>query len=96
MKIVMYTLNVDGTIPEYIIDGGYLPSNNDKESPQDLNLIGLATDDAPNIGFANKEEVLEYVNQSNMTFIEPLTGEMISTESVVESIWNHLVAAITN
>jgi hypothetical protein len=50
MKMIKYTLNADGTIPDYVLDGGYLAVANASSSPQDLDLIGVATDDAPQAG----------------------------------------------
>lgn len=28
MKLIRYTLNKDGTIPDFVIDGGYFPKPN--------------------------------------------------------------------
>ena len=53
MKMIKYTLNSDGTIPDYVADGGYLAKSNGSASPQDYDLIGVATDAAPQTGDVN-------------------------------------------
>lgn len=50
-KIITYTLEADGTVPVYILDGGYFPTPNDNPSPQDWTLVGVSTDAAPGQGF---------------------------------------------
>lgn len=47
MKIAKYVLNDDGTVPEYVVDGGYFAVANDNVSPQDVTLVGVVDDDAP-------------------------------------------------
>lgn len=46
MKIITYTLNSDGTVPSYVINGGYFSVQNKKNPPQDWDFIGWASDDA--------------------------------------------------
>jgi len=55
MKMIKYTLNSDGTIPDYVTDGGYLAKSNGSASPQDYDLIGVATDAAPQTGYVIKQ-----------------------------------------
>ena len=43
-KIIIYTLEANGTIPTYIDDGGYFTKRNDNSSPQDWDMIGATTD----------------------------------------------------
>lgn len=90
MKIIKYTLNSDGTIPEYIIDGGYLTKYNGNPSPQDHDLIGIATDNAPEVGYASEAELLQYVEESGFIFINPDTKEEIPLNNVISSIWSRL------
>jgi hypothetical protein len=47
MKLGTYTLNSDGTIPDWVIDGGYFADTREGDSPQDWTLVGWVTDDAP-------------------------------------------------
>lgn len=91
MKIIAYTLNADGTIPEYVVDGGYLATANENLSPQDLDLIGLATDNAPQEGFASKEELLTYAQNKGITdYTNPLTGEVLLLSDTIDGIWSKL------
>jgi hypothetical protein len=90
MKLIKYTLNSDGTIPSYVTDGGYLAVANASSSPQDLDLIGIANDDAPQEGFANEAALLSYVEENNLEFKDPITEEIIPLETIIASIWGKL------
>lgn len=90
MKLVIYNLNADGTIPEYITDGGYFSLANNNPSPQDLDLVGVATDAAPQTGFADEAALLAYAQSNNFVFTDPITEEVIPLETVVSSIWSKL------
>jgi hypothetical protein len=90
MKLIKYTLNTNGTIPEYVTDGGYLAVANGGSSPKDLTLVGVANDDAPQTGFANEAALLAYAQEKNFVFKDPITEEVIPLETVVLSIWSKL------
>jgi len=90
MKLIKYTLNSNGTIPEYVTDGGYLAVVNDGASPRDWDLIGVANDDAPQTGFANEAALLAYAQSKNFEFKDPITEEIIPLETIVSSIWSKL------
>ena len=90
MKMIKYTLNSDGTIPDYVADGGYLAKSNGSASPQDYDLIGVATDAAPQTGYANEAALLQYAEDSEFVFTNPTTEEVIPLETVVSSIWSKL------
>ena len=90
MKLIKYTLNTDGTIPEYVTDGGYLAVVNDGASPRDWDLVGVANDDAPQTSFANEAALLDYCQSKNFVFTDPITEEIIPLETVVSSIWSKL------
>lgn len=90
MKMIKYTLNSDGTIPDYVVDGGYLAKSNGSASPQDYDLIGVATDTAPQTGYANEAALLQYAQDSEFVFIDPITDEEIPLENVISSIWSKL------
>jgi hypothetical protein len=90
MKMIKYTLNSDGTIPDYVVDGGYLAKSNGSASPQDHDLIGVATDAAPQTGYANEAALLQYVEDNEFVFINPITEEVTPLENVVSSIWSKL------
>ena len=86
MKIIKYTLTSDGKIPDYVIDGGQLSVANNKPWPQNLDHIGLATDDATEPVFATEDELIQYAKDNNITSIDPFTKEVISIETVVTSL----------
>ena len=90
MKMIKYTLNSDGTIPDYVVDGGYLAKSNGSASPQDYDLIGVATDAAPQTGYANEAALLQYAEDSEFVFTDPTTEEITPLETVVSSIWSKL------
>ena len=90
MKMIKYTLNSDGTIPDYVVDGGYLAKSNGNASPQDHDLIGVATDTAPQAGYANEAALLKYVEDNEFVFTDPITDEEIPLENVITSIWSKL------
>jgi hypothetical protein len=90
MKLIVYTLNTDGTIPSYVTDGGYLPWSNGGVSPQDLDLVGVATNDAVQTGFVNEAALLAYFVSKGFEFKDPITEEVMAPETVVSSIWNKL------
>ena len=90
MKMIKYTLNSDGTIPDYVADGGYLAKSNGSASPQDYDLIGVATDAAPQTGYVNQAALLQYAQDSEFVFTDPITDEEIPLENVISSIWSKL------
>ena len=90
MKLVIYNLNDNGTIPDYIIDGGYFAIKNNKNSPQDYDLVGVAIDEINENVFVNENALLEYVQEKNLTFTNPITNQLIPSETVVSSIWSKL------
>ena len=65
MIIVRYTLTAKGKTPEYIINGGYFPKKNNKQSPQDWDLIGATVDGSDETGLgalANKAAIKSYLD----------------------------------
>jgi hypothetical protein len=88
MKLVIYNLNDNGTVPSYIVDGGYLAVANNNSAPKDFDLLGIATDEAPQNGFVNENELLTYVQTNNFIFINPITNENLPIEPIVSLIWN--------
>jgi hypothetical protein len=90
MKIVVYTLTNEGIIPDYVIDGGYLAWDNGGVSPQNLDLVGLATDEAPQEGFVDQNALTNYVEQKGFIFKDLLTLETISSEVIVSELWAKL------
>jgi hypothetical protein len=94
-KIISYKLNQDGTIPDYVGDGGYLPK--DCNTP-DMILLGISKDGADISGavseFANLADVIAYVGTylSDTTFNNQYGEERIFVvEEAVLSIFSELV-----
>ena len=90
MKIIKYTLTADGTIPDYVIDGGYLASLNNNTTPQDWDLIGVATDEASEVGFASKADLVQYAQSLDLHYTNSLTNEEIPLETIVGQVWAKL------
>jgi hypothetical protein len=90
MKIIKYILKADGTIPDYVIDGGYLSASNSNTSPQDLDLVGVATDEASEVGFATEADLLQYAQSLDLHYTNSLTNEEIPLEIVVGQVWAKL------
>ena len=88
--MIKYVLTPEGTIPEYITDGGYFAWANGGTSPQDLDLVGIANDSATETGFANEAALLAYCQEKNFEFKNPITEEIIPLETVVSTIWSKL------
>lgn len=61
MKLITYTLEPDGTIPAYVLDGGYYSTPNAGQSPQDWTLVGVAVDEAPGTVLADAAAVQAYL-----------------------------------
>jgi len=91
MKMIKYTLNSNGTIPDYVVDGGYLAKSNGNASPQDYDLIGVATDAAPQEAIASEAALLAYCQSKNFgDSINPITEEITPLEDVISFIWSKL------
>lgn len=91
-KIISYKLNEDGTIPDFVEDGGYL-AKNANDTPNMI-IVGISKDgaDLSNIvtEFASETELLSYAQEENFVFTDDLTKEIIPLELVISSIWNKL------
>jgi len=86
MKVTTYTLNADGTIPDFVDNGGYFPDANDNDSPQDWTLVGVCTDDAP--GDAMTEaELVTYVEAFSPVFVNPEDDTETPAADVVAAWW---------
>lgn len=69
MKIVEYTLNADGTIPDSIVDGGYFAVSNGLPSPQDWTFMGVADDDALFSSFATEQDFLDKLSAISVGWV---------------------------
>ena len=95
MKVIIYTLTPEGTIPNYVIDGGQFPVENNKDFPQNLDLVGAAMDNALEEGFSDEAALLGYVENKGFTFTDFITEEVIPLEIMVNRVWNQFAEATT-
>jgi hypothetical protein len=78
-KIISYKLNTDGTVPDYVEDGGYLAK--DANDTPNMVVLGVSKDGADLTGaeaeFASEANALTYVSTylSDSTTIDPVTNE---------------------
>tara|TARA_R110002051_G_C8484233_1_gene462137 strand:+ start:225 stop:512 length:288 start_codon:yes stop_codon:yes gene_type:complete len=91
MKLIRYTLNEDGTLPDYVIDGGYFPKFNDGPSPQDYDLIGISETNPGLEEYTTKVSFENYVksftNESYlMIFLNDNT--VYYTQDDINSLWD--------
>lgn len=78
-KVISYKLNTDGTIPDYVEDGGYLAK--DANDTPNMVVLGISKDGADVSGaeaeFADQANAVSYVGTylSDSTTTDPITGE---------------------
>ena len=78
-KVISYKLNTDGTIPDYVDDGGYLAK--DFNDTPNMVCMGVSKDGADLSGavaeFATQASAVTYVETylSDSTTIDPITNE---------------------
>lgn len=89
MKIVKYILNADGSIPTWVIDGGYFGKPNGGVSPRDIDYIGIVIDSSPNPAFT-RVELRNYVKEFNATMdvldYHTMVKTTVSTDSLIDKI----------
>ena len=78
-KVISYKLNLDGTVPDFVEDGGYLAK--DPNNTPNMVVLGISKDDADISGaeaeFADQASAVSYVGTylSDSTTTDPITGE---------------------
>jgi hypothetical protein len=78
-KVISYKLNTDGTIPDYVEDGGYLAK--DANDTPNMVVLGISKDGSDISGaeaeFADEASAVTYVETylSDSTTTDPNTGE---------------------
>jgi hypothetical protein len=79
-KIISYKLNLDGTIPDYVEDGGYLAK--DANNTPDMVILGVSKDGADTSGaqaeFATEADALAYVE----TYLSDSSYQVFSGETI--------------
>lgn len=91
MKVTTYTLNADGTIPDFVDNGGYFPDARVGDSPQDWTLVGVCTDDAPGAAMT-EAELVTYVEGFSPVFVNPEDNTETPAADVVAGWWAANVA----
>ena len=92
-KIIKYNLTSGGTIPTYILDGGYYPKANSNASPQDWDMIGATVDGSDETGLgelANAAAIKSYLDTYTSDWKERNdAGEEIdfNQTTAANSIW---------
>lgn len=88
-KIIKYTLNKDGTVPEYILNGGYLADPRTGESPQDWVLIGLADDEAAGEVIESRADLMDYILfLGGGSWTNQIDNTPIDLDALANFIWN--------
>jgi hypothetical protein len=86
MKLIRYTLNIKGEIPDYVVDGGYFAKKNENRPPMDYDFIGVSKND---IGL---EEYTQITFESYIKSFKPLTteldGKTHNLQDELDVIWN--------
>ena len=78
-KVISYKLNTDGTVPDYVKDGGYLAK--DANDTPNMVVLGISKDGADTSGaeaeFADEASAVTYVETylSDSTTTDAITGE---------------------
>ena len=97
-KIIKYNLESNGTIPNYIADGGYYPKANGGSSPQDWDLIGATMDGSDETGLgelANKAAVKSYLDTYTSDWKQPDGSggeEDFDQDAAATHIWSKKVS----
>ena len=95
-KVISYKLNTDGTIPDYVEDGGYL-AKEPNDTPN-MVVLGISKDGADISGavadFVDEASAVAYVETylSDATYISPITNE--ETQFVVADAVAELFAKL--
>jgi hypothetical protein len=90
MKVIAYTLTASGEIPEYITDGGYFAKDGSKPFPQNLILVGVANNDAPETAISTETELANYVATYNPTIYNPELRQDETAAVVVAKWWERV------
>lgn len=75
MKIVKYRLQEDGSIPTYIVNGGFFPVVDSAPGPQEAIMLGVATDDAPGEVLSTKAKLTQYLQSVGSDWLQKPSGE---------------------
>lgn len=90
MKVTSYVLNSDGTIPDFVLNGGMFAKANENPSPQDWTLVGVVTDESEGEAYT-LESLIAYVQSYSPIFYDGFYDKSASAEEVVTEWWQNNV-----
>lgn len=86
MKIIKYTLLVNGKVPESMVDGGYFPKYNGGQSPQNYDLIGFSHGWNGLGEFNTKQELETYIKSFASDYID--IDKTFYVQDNIDYIWS--------
>ncbi len=89
MKLIRYTLLPNGTIPDYVIDGGHFAKLNSNGPPQDNDLIGFSESNTGLEEYTVKSDFENYVKSFNPDYIESI-NEKEYLQDKIDSMWDRI------
>ena len=92
MKIIIYTLNTDGTVPEYVIDGGYFPTDSQLPHPKDLFLVGIANENAFQDAIPTQIDLQNYLESISEGWVD-IEGQPFNSDEAAFWLWSKLELA---
>jgi hypothetical protein len=92
MKIIIYTLNTDGTVPEYVIDGGYFPTDSQLPHPKDLFLVGIANENAFQDAIPTQIDLQNYLESISEGWVD-IEGQPFNSDEAASWLWAKLELA---
>jgi len=87
MKMIKYTLLVNGKVPESMLDGGYFPKPNGGQSPQDYDLIGFSLGWTGLEEFTTKVEFETYIKSFCFDYTE-INGTTFYIQDIIDNMWS--------
>lgn len=85
--ISVYRLSTDGTVPAFVIDGGYFPHTVEGTPPQDLALVGVTTAEAPGTPFADAAALAAYLVSIGGEAWTDLDGNPMDLAAAADAVW---------
>lgn len=87
-KIAKYILNPDGTIPSFVISGGYFSVKNDNEPPQDWTIVGVVEDHPGLESFLDLDSLVNYLESIGGLEWVDIQGNLIDLYKEASFLWN--------
>ena len=91
-KVAKYVLNPDGTVPWFVIDGGYFPDSREGASPQDWTLVGIVDEASGIEGFADVDALVAYLESIGGLEWTDMEGEPVDLDAQAIDFWDRINA----